>query len=917
MPTFGTDWWQAVTPYLDEALGMPETARAGWLSSLRKQNPALAGQLQILLEEHRALAEEGFLEKRPPLPSGAAARAGETVDAYTLLSPIGQGGMGSVWLAERCDGRFERQVAVKFLNIALVGRGGEARFKREGSILGRLSHPHIAELVDAGVSPSGQPYLVLENVDGTHIDQYCDQHTVDIEGRLRLFLDVLAAVAHAHSNLIVHRDIKPSNVLVRKDGQVKLLDFGIAKLLEGDGQLVAATITREGGGALTPEYAAPEQVSGGAVTTATDVYCLGVLLYFLLTGQHPAGRGVLSTADLIKAIVDVEPPRASSAVAQGETDGKAVAASAERRATPWKLSRLLRGDLDTIIAKALKKTPQERYASVSAFSDDIRRYLARQPISARPDTLAYRAGKFVRRNRATVGMATLAFVVSVVGVLGTMIQARTARVQRDFAFRQFSRAEAINDLNSFLLSDAAPSGKPFTVNDLLGRAEHIVERQNKNDSTRTELLMSVGLQYASQEEDAKARRVLEQAYNISREIPDPSIRARASCALAHVLSLQGDLPRAEALIQEGLGDIPEGQQFALDKVFCLKKSSEVARNGTRPQDGITNLQAAQTVLHASPFSSEVNELRLFLDLAEAYREAGQYRAAVAAFEQASVRLSSLGRDDTELAGTMFNNWALALVQVGHPIDAEKIYRRAIDISSVDQSDQGVSPMLLINYASALRELWRLDDAASYAERGYAKALKAGEQVAINQSLLLRGRIYRDRRDLPRAEAMLAEVEPRLRRDLPPGHYAFASLASERGLLALARGDYDAALRLANQALAIGETAMKSRGQGASVLPLLYDRRSTAELLTGRIDEAAADAARSVSLLQAAGQSETFSSVVGHVYIDLGLALQAQDKQAEARTAFQSAAEHLQKTLGPDHPDTRRALGLSQPRTEPR
>jgi serine/threonine-protein kinase len=503
MPTFGTDWWQAVTPYLDEALAMPEEARAGWLSSLREQNPALADQLQILLEEHRALAEEGFLEKRPPLPPGAAARAGEIVDAYTLLSPIGQGGMGSVWLAERSDGRFERQVAVKFLNIALVGRGGEARFKREGNILGRLAHPHIAELVDAGVSPSGQPYLVLENVDGAHIDQYCDQNTVDIEGRLRLFLDVLAAVAHAHSNLIVHRDIKPSNVLVRKDGQVKLLDFGIAKLLEGDGQLVAATITREGGGALTPEYAAPEQVTGGAVTTATDVYGLGVLLYVLLTGQHPAGRGVLSTADLIKAIVEVEPPRASSAVAQGEPDGKAVAASAERRATPWKLSRLLRGDLDTIIAKALKKNPRERYASVSAFSDDIRRYLARQPISARPDTLAYRAGKFVRRNRAAVVMATVAFAVSVVGVLGTMIQARTARAQRDFAFRQLSRAEAINDLNSFLLSDAAPSGKPFTVNELLGRAEHIVERQNKNDSTRAELLISVGLQYANQEEMPK------------------------------------------------------------------------------------------------------------------------------------------------------------------------------------------------------------------------------------------------------------------------------------------------------------------------------------------------------------------------------------------------------------------------------
>src|SRR6267143_47942 len=641
MPTFGTDWWQAVTPYLDEALAMPEEARAGWLSSLREQNPALADQLRILLEEHRTLVEEGFLEKRPPLPSGAAARAGETVDAYTLLSPIGQGGMGSVWLAERTDGRFERLVAVKFLNIALVGDAGEARFKREGSILGRLAHPHIAELVDAGVSPSGQPYLVLENVDGTHIDQYCDQHTVDIEGRPRLFLDVLAAVAHAHSNLIVHRDIKPSNVLVRNDGQVKLLDFGIAKLLEGEGHLVAATITREGGGALTPEYAAPEQVTGDAVTTATDVYGLGVLLYVLLTGQHPAGRGVLSTAGLIKAIVDVEPPRASSAVAQGETEGKAFAASAERRATPWKLSRLLRGDLDTIIAKALKKNPRERYPSVSAFSDDIRRYLARQPISARPDTLAYRAGKFVRRNRAAVGMATVAFVVSVVGVLGTIIQARTARVQRDFAFRQLSRAEAINDLNSFLLSDAAPSGKPFTVNDLLQRAEHVVEHQRGNSVTRVELLMSIGRQYTVQDEYAKARLLLEEAHTLSRSLAERSTRSRASCALAQTLSRGDDLPRGEALYSEGMAELSNEPMFIVDRVFCLERGSEVAENRGDAREGIARAQAARRLLKQSPFQSELLELDTMIILAGAYSYAGQHQDAIAAFEQAAARMTEL------------------------------------------------------------------------------------------------------------------------------------------------------------------------------------------------------------------------------------------------------------------------------------
>ena len=309
-----------------------------------------------------------------------------------------------MWLAERSDGRFERRVAVKFIHIALMGKGGEARFKREGSILGRLAHPHIAELVDAGVSAAGQPYLVLEYVEGESIDRYCDHQTLVVEARIRLFLEVLEAVAHAHANLIVHRDLKPSNVLVNKDGQVKLLDFGIAKLLEGEAVDGAATLlTVEGGRAMTPEYAAPEQVTGAPITTATDIYALGVLLYVLLTGQHPAGDNLRSPADLVKAIVDSDPTRPSDVVTTAKNPGEEITTNAARRTTtPEKLSRLLRGDLDTIVAKALKKNPRERYASVTALADDLQRYLRHEPIAARPDTLAYRATKFVRRNRVVV-----------------------------------------------------------------------------------------------------------------------------------------------------------------------------------------------------------------------------------------------------------------------------------------------------------------------------------------------------------------------------------------------------------------------------------------------------------------------------------------------------------------------------------
>jgi serine/threonine protein kinase/Tol biopolymer transport system component len=409
------DQWRALSPHLDEALEMTDEQRSTWLSSLQTENPTLASQLEILLQEHCALSEEGFLEASAVELPGGPGLAGQTFGVYTLVSQIGHGGMGSVWLAERNDGRFERRVAVKVLNIALMGRIGEERFKREGRILGRLTHPHIAELIDAGVSQSGQPFLVLEYVEGDHIDRYCDQNTLDVRARLRLFLDALRAVAQAHDNRIVHRDLKPSNVLVRTDGQAKLLDFGIAKLLEGEGQTGESPLTLEGGRVMTPEYAAPEQLKDETATAATDVYASGVLLYVLLTGHHPAGVGPHTPASLVKTILDTEPARPSEIVALTHTNGENAVTNARKRATmPDKLARLLRGDLDTIVAKALKKNPQERYPSIKAFADDLQRFLQHEPISARPDAIGYRAGKFVRRHRSSV-VAALVVTLALIG----------------------------------------------------------------------------------------------------------------------------------------------------------------------------------------------------------------------------------------------------------------------------------------------------------------------------------------------------------------------------------------------------------------------------------------------------------------------------------------------------------------------
>jgi serine/threonine-protein kinase len=872
----------------------------------------LARQLTELLDEHRVLVQAGFLEKGHfGLPSSAGL-AGQTLGPYTLISPIGQGGMGSVWLAERNDGRFERKVAVKFIHIALMGKGGEARFKREGSILGRLAHPHIAELVDAGVSPTGQPYLVLEYVAGEHIDRYCDQQNLDVEARTRLFLDVLAAVAHAHSNLIVHRDLKPSNVLINKDGKVKLLDFGIAKLLEGEGEDGAATLlTVEGGRAMTPEYAAPEQVTGAPVTTATDVYALGVLLYLLLTGQHPAGIGLRSPADLVKAIVDTDPTRPSDVVATAGPNGEQTTANAARRTTtPDKLSRLLRGDLDTIMTKALKKNPQERYGSVTALADDLQRYLHHEPISARPDTLTYRATKFVRRNRAVVALAALTVFAILVGLMGTLLQARTARMQRDFAFQQLKRSQEHDELLNFLLSDAAPR-KTFSVSDLLTRAAQVTEKHHSADALRrADLLMWIGENYSSEDQIAQGRVLVEKAYQESRALSDRSIRARASCALADCLSQDEDLVRAEALVQEGLRDLPDDPRYALDRVACLRIGSDVARQAGHAKEGVARMQAARRIVEQSPVATDLLKMSTALDLATAYADSGQNSEALTEFAQAGSLLSSLGWEETETSVHLFNNWALELDQIGRTLEAEQIERRALDLTSGGNSGEASTAMILNNYAKMLRKLNRLDEAADYAQRSYEKAQSEHNQLVTGQSLLERARVAISQQKFTQASELLSELEPQMRKHLPPAHYAFASLAADRARIALGEGDLALALQFADQSVALGEAALKRGGQGAFAFPGFLLNRSAIELASGSLAPAVADANRALDLVKANTQPHSPSSTLGYAYLGLARASDAQGQHGDARAAAGLAFENLQKCLGADHPDTLAARQLA-------
>jgi serine/threonine protein kinase len=503
----------------------------------------LADVVEKLLEEHRALAQEHFLEHEPLRPASEPSLTGETLGAYRLVSCIGEGGMGSVWLAERMDGRFERQVAVKFLRFAVASQGAAERFKREGRILGQLAHTHIAELIDAGVTAKGEPYLVLEYVKGKQIDEYCDECLLGVDGRIELFLDVLDAVAHAHSNLVVHRDIKPSNVLVSSEGNVKLLDFGIAKLLVDDTNSGPATLlTVEGGGAMTPLFAAPEQVTGGAITTAIDVYSLAVLLYLLLCGQHPAGPGPHSPADLIKAATETDAPLASQAVASADE----TAWAKKRGATPEKLRRSLRGDLDRILSKALKKTPAERYVSVAAFGDDLRRYLGHEPIAARPDTLPYRLRKYIRRHRVGVAVAG-ALVLLLAGFSAIQaIQLRQITRERD-------RADRIAEFMTGIFKVSDPNervGQAVTAREVLDKAAgNISSSLSKDTELQAHMLRVMGRAYLNLGLFARAETLFRQEIQTSKSVGTEESREtlNATHDLAWAVFQQGRVSEAEGI----------------------------------------------------------------------------------------------------------------------------------------------------------------------------------------------------------------------------------------------------------------------------------------------------------------------------------------------------------------------------------
>jgi tRNA A-37 threonylcarbamoyl transferase component Bud32 len=455
MVKIGALEWPAISALFDQALDLPAQQRHRWLEELPEGQHAHRDALERLLADHAQVETQNFLDTLPKMgvareSQADAARDDElSVGPYRLLREIGRGGMGSVWLAERSDGVLKRQVALKLPHPGLATRAFGERLARERDILASLEHPHIARLYDAGVTAQGQPYIALAYVQGQTLLEHCTARRLGLRERVALFQQVLEAVQYAHAHLVIHRDLKPSNVLVDEQGQVHLLDFGIAKLLV-DGQAEATELTLDAGQALTPDYASPEQIGAGAVTTASDVYSLGVLLFELLAGVRPYRLPRQGHAALERALQEIDVPRPSTA-ARGAGD----AATA----------RALRGDLDTIVLKALQKDPANRYPTADAFDQDLQRYLDGAAVLARPDAVAYRVGKFVRRHRVGVAVTALVALLLGAGLAGTAWQARQAT-------KQAERAQAVQDFLIGLFDEADPAkaqGRELTARQMVDR----------------------------------------------------------------------------------------------------------------------------------------------------------------------------------------------------------------------------------------------------------------------------------------------------------------------------------------------------------------------------------------------------------------------------------------------------------------
>ena len=777
---FDAQTWARLSPLLDEALELPEAERAAWLAAL----PGSAADLHELLRRllagapgplcaASALADEAALD-------GPQRERGDRVGPYRLLEALGSGGMGEVWLAERADGQLQRQVALKLPHAEMLSPGLAARLARERDILAALVHPNIARLYDAGVSPEGQPYLAIEAVQGQAIDTWCAARALDVVARLRLFLQVARAVAYAHSQLVVHRDLKPSNLLVDDAGSVKLLDFGIAKLVSEPGP---SELTARGGPVMTPGYASPEQVSGQPVGTGSDVYSLGVVLYELLAGTGPYRPLRDSRAALEEAVLSAEPRRPSEA-----------AADVARR-------KALRGDLDTIVLHALQKSPGDRYPTVDALADDIERHLEDRPLRARPDGRWRAFAKLVRRNRFAVGAAA-ALLLTVLGGAGAALwQARIAVVERQ-------RAEDVKDFVAEIFREANPyegSGKQaLTAVDLLKQADKKLE---------TTLAGQTGA------------------------------RVELSNMIGQSLLALGDVPAAEPVVTRAVAEASRslGPTHA-QTLRALMLQSQVHRLRGRPQQARADLDSALPAMRARAGSAAgaTDLATALMDRALTAVDLGAYADAEQfARESAELAAARLGeRDPQRIASAV----TLALVYLhANKFDlardsSEQAFRVAIAVHGETPPHPRVIEARSI-YARALAVTGDLVRGVAMLEAALADNRALLGPKNLHAGMLVQNLVgYRlDLGELELADANAAEALAILAEHFAPDSMNYAMLLHTRATTLLARRKAAVARAQATQALAAFDRLL---GASHEVTVGARTTVALALLLEGRPDAAA-------------------------------------------------------------------------------
>lgn len=852
--------WQHIKGLLDELLDCPPKDRAARVEDLCGNDAALKAELESLLDAEADAPsfldeDAGALSIRLLHEGAEDASLGPTdgVGPYRLIEEIGTGGMGVVYRAERVDGHFEQQVALKVLPRYFETDDRVARFRTERQILASLNHPNIARLLDGGVTSAGHPYLVMEYVEGMPITQYCTERAVPLRERLRLLQTVSGAVHHAHSNLVVHRDLKPSNILVTDTGTVKLLDFGIAKLLNPETADSPPPTTRAGQVLMTPEYAAPEQVQEDDVTTATDVYQLGVLAYEMLVGTRPFHVERSGLPEIKQAVLETPPTRPSTAVLDRNED--AGEPPLPRPVERW--SRALQGDLDDIVMKALRKEPERRYASVEALADDLDRVLTNRPIRARPATVGYRLRKFIQRNRGPF-LASLAGVFLLVGM--SVVYTLQIQNERDRARAEAQKSEEVTSFLMDLFEANAPSqalGDTITAATLLNRGLERADALKDQPSVQAQMFDVVGQIYGRLGSYEQAERVLERAVQIRTRVHGSSApetvdsresfgvllgdagqyesaerllrnvletrqtvlqddivaRARTKRRLAYVLRRQGRYDEAKVLLEESLPLVEAHLGEQSEEAVAIKSSLGAVLQNLGEYDASESLYRSVLAERRRKMTPPHPILAMSINsLATLLMNVGQLEEAQDLFDEAlHMREDLFGPEHPKVALTV-NNLALVHSLQGDFDQAEPLFRRALSIRRTQLGEEHLSVAISL---FSLADLLHRTDRPRAALHTYEEALALfHDHLGPEHSFTARtrmglGSVHQDLDNPDQAADALQHGFEQVRRIHSDSSLEYALEASRFGRFLTERGDTSRGRALLEKGLSTLESIEKS------------------------------------------------------------------------------------------------------------